>query len=497
VFVVKDICFDKKPQAMLKKSSMAIAIYNTFTGKKEEFVPVTPGEVKCYVCGITVYDHSHVGHARSVIVFDVIYRYLRSLGYGVTYVRNYTDIDDKIINRAKAEHANWKEIAETYIASFKEDMAALGVVPPTFEPKATEHIDDMIRFVEKLLERGYAYQIDGSVYFSVRKYDRYGELSGRSIDDMIAGTRIEVDERKKDPLDFALWKESKPGEPFWECPWGTGRPGWHIECSAMSIKYLGNPFDFHGGGKDLIFPHHENERAQAECATGGRFVNYWVHNGFVTMDREKMSKSLGNIQTIKEFLKAYHPEVLRLFFLSTHYRNPIDYSEQSLENAESALQKLYYTLERARGHAKEGSTPAQNNEFEELEKKFHEAMSDDFNTAVGLSSLFDLSKVLNRMIDEHDESSFPHVAYGENLFVSMGSILGLLGQEMEAFRQTEALRHLGRVGLDEVSVQRAIDERVAARRGKDYKKADEIRTMLLQKGITLLDTPNGTTWRIK
>ena len=481
---------------MLKKGSMSIAIYNTFTGKKEEFVPATPGQVKCYVCGVTVYDHSHVGHARSVIVFDVIYRYLRSLGLDVTYVRNYTDIDDKIINRANAERANWKEIAETYIASFKEDMARLGVAPPTCEPRATEHIDDMIAFIEKLVERGYAYQIDGSVYFSVRKYERYGQLSGRSLEEMIAGARIEVDERKQDPLDFALWKESKPGEPSWECPWGKGRPGWHIECSAMSIKYLGSPFDFHGGGKDLVFPHHENERAQAECATGRTFVNYWVHNGFVTMDREKMSKSLGNILAIKDFLKEYHPEVLRLFFLSTHYRNPIDYSEHSIRNAESALQKLYYTVERCREYAG-GSAPANHAELDDLEKKFHEAMCDDFNTAVALSALFDLSKVVNRMIDERDASSKPLVARGEALLGTMGSALGLLEQDAAAYSREEGVRHLARVGLDEAAVQKAIDDRAAARKGKDYKAADEIRNMLLEKGITLLDTPQGTTWRIK
>ncbi len=484
---------------MIKKL-MSLVIYNTFTGKKEEFVPVTPGQIKCYVCGITVYDHSHVGHARSVIVFDVIYRYLTSLGYDITYVRNYTDIDDKIINRANAEHTDWKEIAETYIASFKEDMAGLRVVPPTFEPKATDHIPDMILFIEKLVERGYAYQADGSVYFSVRKYDGYGKLSGRSLEEMIAGARIEVDERKQDPLDFALWKESKPGEPSWESPWGKGRPGWHIECSAMSTKYLGNPFDFHGGGKDLIFPHHENERAQTECATGKKFVNYWVHNGFVTMQREKMSKSIGNIRTIKEFLKAYHPEVLRLFFLSTHYRNPIDYTEQSLENAQSALQKLYFTLERIREVSREGvaaSNQANYPELQDLERKFHEAMSDDFNTALGLSALFDLSRLLNRMVDELDESSRPALARGEQLFVSLGSTLGLLGEETAAFSRGETLRHLRRVGLDEAAVQEAIADRSEARRRKDYKGADEIRTMLLEKGIILLDTPNGTTWRTK
>ncbi len=488
---------------MIKKL-MSLAIYNTFTGKKEEFVPTTPGQVKCYVCGMTVYDHSHIGHARSVIVFDVIYRYLTSLGYDLTYVRNYTDIDDKIINRANAEGKDWKEIAETYIASFEEDMAALGVLPPTFQPKATEHIPDMISYIEKLIERGCAYQMDGSVYFSVRKYDSYGSLSGRSLDEMIAGARVDVNERKKDPLDFALWKESKPGEPFWESPWGRGRPGWHIECSAMSTKYLGNPFDFHGGGKDLVFPHHENERAQTECATGKKFVNYWVHNGFVTIQREKMSKSIGNILTIKEFLTRYHPEVLRLFFLSTHYRNPIDYTEQSLENGQIALQKLYFTLDRIREKSKEGivsSKPGGNRivhpEFEELKKKFDDAMNDDFNTALSLSVLFDFSRVLNRMVDDLDESILPVLAYGGELFASLGSMLGLLTEEPASFSRGETMRHLKRVGLDEAAVRKAIEDRAEARKRKDYKGADEIRNMLLDKGIILLDTPNGTTWRTK
>jgi cysteinyl-tRNA synthetase len=488
---------------MIKKL-MSLVIYNTFTGKKEEFVPTSPGQVKCYVCGMTVYDHSHVGHARSVIVFDVIYRHLTRLGYDLTYVRNYTDIDDKIINRANAEHKDWKEIAETYIASFKEDVAALGIAPPTFEPKATDHIPDMILFIERLVERGYAYQVDGSVYFSVRKYGEYGRLSGRSLEEMISGARIEVDERKGDPLDFALWKESKPAEPSWESPWGRGRPGWHIECSVMSTKYLGNPFDFHGGGKDLIFPHHENERAQTECATGKKFVNYWIHNGFVTMQREKMSKSIGNILTIKEFLKEYHPEVLRLFFLSTHYRNPIDYTEQSLENAQYALQKLYFTLERIRQVPWDEAAPSRQAdsrtvypELQEIEKKFHEAMSDDFNTALALAALFDLSRVLNRMVDEQDESNRPAIAHGERLFASFGSTLGLMGEEAASFSRGETLRHLRRVGLDEPAVQKAIEDRREARKRKDYKGADEIRARLLEKGIILLDTPNGTTWRTK
>ena len=284
----------------------------------------------------------------------MISRYLRASGFDATYVRNFTDIDDKIINRANAEKRSWREIADAYIDSFRLDMAALGVLTPTFEPRATEHIDDMIALIEELVKKQFAYPIGGSVYFSVSKDKGYGALSGRTPDEMMAGARIEVDERKKNPLDFALWKESKPGEPAWDSPFGKGRPGWHIECSTMSIKYLGCPFDMHGGGKDLLFPHHENERAQAECATGRRFVNYWVHNGFVTMDREKMSKSLGNILLIKNFLKFYHPDVLRLFFLSAHYRNPVDYAEKNIESADSALSRLYGLLERVSGTKRAG-----------------------------------------------------------------------------------------------------------------------------------------------
>jgi cysteinyl-tRNA synthetase len=476
----------------------AMKIYNSFTGQKEDFVPVTPGEVKVYACGVTVYDHSHVGHARSAIVFDAIYRYLSSVGYKVTYVRNFTDIDDKIIHRANAEGADWKEVAETYIASFNHDMASLGVLEPTHTPRATEHIDDMIAFIEKLIERGFAYPAGGSVYFSVKKYDHYGELSGRTLDEMIAGARVEVDERKQDPLDFALWKESKPNEPSWECPWGRGRPGWHIECSVMSTKYLGNPFDIHGGGKDLVFPHHENERAQAECATGRKFVNLWVHNGFVTMDREKMSKSIGNILSIKDFVQRYHPEALRLFFLSSHYRNPVDYSEESILNAETALQRLYYTLERVlkaqRGRAVEA---ARNDELDELERRFHEAMEDDFNTALSLAAIFDLSKVINRMLDENDKATHGFIEHGKNLLLSFASILGLLQDDLSKFSEGEAMRHLGRVGMDEVQIQQAIRDRAEARKNKEYEKADQIRDMLLEKGITLLDSPDGTTWRVK
>jgi cysteinyl-tRNA synthetase len=477
---------------------MSIKLYNTFTGAREEFKPLRDGEVKLYVCGVTVYDHCHIGHARSAIVFDVIYRYFRAKGFDVTFVKNFTDIDDKILKKANTEGIPWKEVGEKYIASFKEDMAALNILMPTYEPRATDHIDDMIRLVETLLEKGHAYRVDDDVYFSVESFAGYGNLSNRSLDDMLAGARIDVDERKKNPLDFALWKGSKEGEPFWETPFGKGRPGWHIECSVMSTKYLGNPFDIHGGGKDLVFPHHENERAQSEAATGKRFVNYWVHNGFVNIEKEKMSKSLGNFLLIKDFMKDYHPEVLRLFFLSTHYRNPVDYSDKSIEDTNNALQRLYYTLERVHEMEKGKEIAVkQFPEAAELEKRFYEAMDDDFNTALALASVFELSKTINRMLDEHDESSYPSVLYARDTFLSLAQGIGLLHDDLTAFSEKERTRHLTRVDLDVATIGRMIEERTQARKNKDYKRSDEIRDMLALKGVLLNDGPKVTEWRIK
>lgn len=483
---------------MIINKAMSLRIYNTSTGKKEEFHPVSEGKVRLYVCGVTVYDHCHIGHGRSAIVFDVIYRYLVDRGYDVTFVKNFTDIDDKIIKKSQIEGISWKEVGEKYIHSFYEDMDALNVLRPTYEPRATEHIDGMIALVETLLEKGNAYVVDGDVYFSVESFKGYGELSKRTLDEMVAGARVEVDERKRNPLDFALWKASKEGEPFWITPFGNGRPGWHIECSVMSTKYLGNPFDIHGGGKDLVFPHHENERAQTEAATGARFANYWVHNGFVNVEKEKMSKSIGNILLIKEFLKEYHPEVLRLFFLSTHYRNPIDYNDQSIEDTNTALHRLYYTLERVHEVmvGKEVS-PRPHSEAEEIEKMFYEAMDDDFNTALALSHVFELSKMLNKMVDERDEASLPFIMSTRNIFLVVSHALGLLKDDPPEFASQEKIRHLTRVGLDLSALERAVQERVEARNNKDYKRADEIRDMLSKKGITLLDTPKGSEWRIK
>ena len=477
---------------------MGVRVYNTFTGKKEEFKPVNEGKIKLYVCGVTVYDHCHIGHARSAIVFDVIYRYFLAKGYEVIFVKNFTDIDDKIIKKSQIENIPWKDVAEKYITSFYEDMGALNILRPTHEPKATDHIEDMIALVDILIKKGVAYKVNGDVYFSVESYKGYGELSGRNLDEMMAGARVEIDEKKKNPLDFALWKSSKEGEPRWPTPFGEGRPGWHIECSAMSAKYLGLPFDIHGGGKDLVFPHHENERAQTESATGERFANYWLHNGFVNIEKEKMSKSIGNILLIKDFIKEYHPEVLRLFFLSTHYRNPIDYSEKSIEDTNHALQRLYYTLERVAELEKYGPLePKQYGEAEELEKRFSEAMDDDFNTALALSYIFELSKMVNKLLDDDPKINAPFALFTNQLFVALANTIGLLLDDLANFTSTEKTRHLKRVGLTQEALEQMIAERAEARKNKDYKTGDEIRNTLDGMGILLQDSPKGTDWRIK
>jgi cysteinyl-tRNA synthetase len=492
------ICFDIPAPNVIKIPSMTLKVHNTFSGKKEDFQPISEGTVGMYVCGVTVYDHCHIGHARSALVFDIIARYLLSKGYDVTSVKNFTDIDDKIIRKSNEEGIPWTEVGQKYIQSFYDDMGALNVIRPTHEPRATEHIGEMIQLVEALLRKGHAYPVDGDVYFSVESYSRYGQLSKRSLEEMLAGARVEVDERKRNPLDFALWKESKPGEPFWVTPFGKGRPGWHLECSVMSTKYLGNPFDIHGGGRDLIFPHHENERAQTEAATGATFVNYWIHNGFVNIEKEKMSKSIGNILLIKDFLAHYHPEVLRLFFLSTHYRNPIDYSAKSIDDAHNALHRLYHTLGRVAGLLKGRTLPsAPYKDADALEKAFHDAMDDDFNTALALSQAFELITMINTMLDDKDESNHPFIVHASGLLTSMLGVLGFLRDDMETFHAQEKARHLARVGLTAEALENLIQERVLARQNKDFKRADEIRAILINNGITLLDSPKGTEWRIK
>ena len=476
---------------------MALRVYNTLNKRKEEFIPLQPGKVKIYVCGITAYDYCHIGHARSAVVFDVIVKYLRYLTYNVTFVRNFTDIDDKIIKRAQKEHKVPHEIARYFIKAFYEDMEALGVAKGDIEPKATEHIPEMIALVEKLLQKNYAYIANGDVYFSVERFHQYGKLSGRSLDEMLAGARVEVTPQKRHPLDFVLWKKAKPNEPWWESPWGRGRPGWHLECSAMSMKYLGETLDIHGGGQDLIFPHHENEIAQSEAATEKPFAKYWIHHGFVMVNKEKMSKSLGNFFTIREVLAKFHPEALRLFFLSHHYRSPIDFSDVALKETTNALERVYLTLKRAQDRI------GKEVEFEEqalkdkplyhqltgIETKFKEAMDDDFNTALALAYLFSGIKAINVYLEEKKpEKSL--LAWAIAKIKTLGKVLGLYQSSPETFL-TQG------VALTKEEIQKLIDKRSEARKMKDWATADAIREKLRLAGIILEDTPVGTTWRKK
>jgi cysteinyl-tRNA synthetase len=494
---------------------MPLRVFNTLSGRKEEFVPVTPGKVKMYVCGVTVYDHTHIGHARANVVFDVIFRYLRWLDYEVTYVRNYTDIDDKIINRANREGVPFREISERFIREFDLDMKALGLEVPTCQPKATDHIADIIHLVETLVEKGMAYQAGGDVYYCVEKFAPYLKLSKRTLDDMQAGARIEVDERKRHPMDFALWKEAKPGEPYWESPWGKGRPGWHIECSAMSMKFLGETFDIHGGGKDLIFPHHENEIAQAEAATGRQFVKYWLHNGFVNINSEKMSKSLGNFFTIKEVLSKYDSEVLRLFLLSAHYRSPLDFSDRNMTEAEAGIERIYSTLARidevltdisvetvaipGRGELSEGERELLE-KAEGLLERFREAMDDDFNTALALGHIFDTLRCANKVMGEGSGTATAPLAVLARLrsgIQEIGNILGVGNSIPSAYLERIKSRRLSGLEITEAEIVKLIEERAKARKNKDFKRSDEIRDLLLAKNIVLFDSAQGTTWKVK
>ena len=491
---------------------MSLRVYNTFSGSKEEFVPVTPGKVKMYVCGVTVYDHCHIGHARANVVFDVIYRFLRYLGYEVDYVRNYTDIDDKIINRANKEGVSYDVISERFIREFDLDMEQLGLELPTCQPKATEHIGEIIAIVEQLIEKGYAYPAGGDVYFCVEKFDGYLKLSKRSLEEMQAGARIEVDERKRHPMDFALWKEAKPGEPFWESPWGNGRPGWHIECSAMSMKYLGETFDIHGGGKDLIFPHHENEIAQSEAATGRPFVRYWLHNGFVNINAEKMSKSLGNFFTIKEVLDKYDSEILRFFLLSAHYRSPLDFSDQNLAEAEVGLERIYKCLAgmntflAGRPGGGQPTAAAIEAEQEVREKRntlldrFREAMEDDFNTAQVFGHVFDLVRSVNRLLVEQTgrgDATAELLAMVQADVRQVGGVLGIFTSDPDAYLERIRGRKASRLDILPEEIERLIRERAEARREKNFKRSDEIRDHLLANNIVLLDGPQGTSWKVR
>ena len=487
---------------------MSLRLYNTLSGEKELFVPRVPGKVGMYVCGVTVYDLCHIGHARAGIVFDMIYRYLQFAGYKVTYVRNYTDIDDKIINRANQEGTDYRTIADRYIATFDEDMDRLGMLRPTLEPKATEHIDDIIAIIQRLIENGHAYAAEGDVYFAVDTFNEYLKLSKRNLEDMQAGARVEVDGRKRNPMDFALWKGSKPGEPWWESPWGKGRPGWHIECSAMSMRFLGPSFDIHGGGKDLVFPHHENEIAQSECANGCGFVKYWLHNGFVNINSEKMSKSLGNFFTIREVLKLFHPEVLRFFILQAHYRSPLDYSDQNLREAQSGLTRIYEALAALDAALAEPvgeslTVPSAAELAEKaagLEPRFREAMDDDFNTAQALGMLFDTVRTLNRFLAEgggRDAGSRPALEQLRCSVDRIGDVLGLFQTRAADWLAEREAEKSSLLTVTEQEIQTLIVERAEARKAKNFARSDEIRDYLLANNIQLVDTPQGTTWKVK
>lgn len=440
---------------------------------------MAPGEVRLYVCGMTVYDYCHLGHARVLVVFDSVVRWLQTLGFKVIYVRNITDIDDKIIQRALVNGESIKTLTDRYIQAMQEDAAALGVTPPSHEPRATECIDTMIAMISALLAKNLAYTADNNdVYYAVHNFPHYGKLSGKSLEDLRAGERVEIDGNKRDPLDFVLWKAAKPDEPSWDSPWGKGRPGWHIECSAMSEHYLGAQFDIHGGGQDLQFPHHENEIAQSEGVHGHQHVNYWMHNGFVRVDNEKMSKSLGNFFTVREVLARYQPEVVRFFILRAHYRSPLNYSDAHLDDAKNALERLYTVL---RNH--DGTTIAIDWEQDPYAVRFMTAMNDDFNTPEAIAVLFDLASEANRTGD---------VRYAM-LLKSLAGVLGLMQQSPQNFFQylTDSQTN----ELTEVLIEQLIQQRLQARQEKDFAKADSLRQQLSESGIILEDGSQGTTWR--
>lgn len=481
---------------------MSLRVYNTLSGGKEEFQPLVPGKVGMYVCGVTVYDYCHIGHARANIVFDVIYRYLQFAGYEVNYVRNYTDVDDKIINRANERGIDSTTLAEEFIKAFDEDMASLGLALPTCSPKATEHIEQIVDIVERLIEKGLAYESAGDVYYAVENFPGYLKLSKRNMDDMRAGARIAPGEQKRNPMDFALWKAAKPGEPSWESPWGPGRPGWHIECSAMSMKYLGDSFDIHGGGKDLVFPHHENEIAQSEGASGKPFVKYWLHNGFVNVNQEKMSKSLGNFFTIRDILQSYDPEVVRFFILTAHYRSPIDFSDQNLQEALTGLSRFYEALQvAAEAVADLPESDTVSEEGAALEAKFREAMDDDFNTAQAIGHLFEGVRTMNRLCAtkkfRKKADLVATVQDVQRTVIRLGGVLGLFGSEPTVWLDKQKFSALAGLDISAEQIEQFIAERNQARKDKDFARSDAIRDELDAKGIVLLDSAQGTSWKIK
>ncbi len=523
---------------------MSLRIFNTLTDRKEDIEPLVPGKLGMYVCGVTVYDMCHVGHARAYVTADVIYRYLCHTGLEVTYVRNFTDVDDKIINRANELGIDSRKLADRFIREFHVDVDALGIRRPQVEPRVTEHIGQIIRMVERLIERGHAYEMDGDVYFDVPSFKPYGRLSRCNMRELLSGARVEVDSRKRSPADFALWKSSKPGEPAWDSPWGSGRPGWHIECSAMSTNYLGETFDLHGGGMDLVFPHHENEIAQSEAASGKPFVKVFFHNGFVNIDKEKMSKSLGNFFTIRQMHERCDPEALRYFLLTTHYRSPINFEVEfscpecgaelaradvegrecprcglrmddqkafaairfpSLEEAQRRLGYLYETKQRLDAHLASGATGVgvlvYAEQVEALDPRFTEAMDDDFNTAAALGVLADAMRLSNEVLDNkegHPEAMVTStVQVLRNVLATMSEVLGILERDPVEALQSLQDRAVGARGVDPAEVDRLVAERDEARKTKNFARSDAIRDELSGMGVELMDSPRGTTWKIR
>ncbi len=485
---------------------MPIQIHDTLTNQKRPFEPLEEGKVKMYVCGVTPYARSHLGHARCYVAYDVIYRYLRYAGFEVTYVRNFTDVDDKIIKAANARGIDPLAFAQENIDTFYEDMDALGIARPQHEPRVSTSIDDIIALVKRLEERGLAYEVEGDVYYAVEKFADYGKLGKRDLEQMQAGARVEVDTRKRNPMDFALWKAAKPGEPKWESPWGEGRPGWHIECSAMSMSALGETFDLHGGGRDLIFPHHENEIAQSEGATGCEFARYWLHNGFITLDEEKMSKSLGNVFSVGDIAERYEPTVLR-FFLATasQYRNPINFSDAMLDEAAARVAYYYDTLRKAEaflaeGHDEyEGAIPAQAI-IDGLDARFREAMDDDFNVPRAMDPLNEAFRTLSALADTRKaKKRAAAAAAAARLLDAIRDIdvaLNLFGEDAETYLERHRAKAVARRGLDVEWIEQQISARIAARTGRDWAQADQIRDALLGKGVVLMDHANGTDWRV-
>ncbi len=468
---------------------MPLSLYNDLTHQKEIFTPLEKGKVRFYVCGPTVYDYIHVGNARPFILFDILRRHMEDMGYEVVYVQNFTDIDDKMINKARDLEISVDKLAERFITAYFEDADALGIRRATMHPRATHYIPQIIKLVERLIERGHAYVVDGDVYFDVLSFPEYGRLSKQSLEELLSGARVEIDPKKRHPLDFALWKAQKPGEPAWDSPWGMGRPGWHIECSAMAINILGETIDIHAGGSDLLFPHHENEIAQAEAATGKVFVRYWIHNGYLLIEEEKMSKSLGNIVSVREAMRLYSPLAIRLFMLSAHYRSPLSFSGEALNHAVSAagrLQNGWKELSFALQHRsrKKERDDILRETIEATEARYEEELNDDFNTAGALGAAFDCVRAVNSYLAQHEEVDEESLMEAERFLARVDRVMGIIGIERLADIDDSTTSE----------IERLVSERERARKAKDFKKADAIREELAKRGIILEDTPHGTRW---